>query len=44
MEGNRVREEWFRNSVHCMEGRGGKKEEQMWGKKDMTKKEARISL
>ena len=25
MEGNRVREEWFRNSLHSMEGRGGKK-------------------
>ena len=33
-----MREEWFRNSLHCMEGRGGKKEEKMWDKKDMTRK------
>ena len=32
MEGNRVREEWFRNSLHCMEGRGGKKGRGVWQK------------
>ena len=38
MEGNRVREEWFRNSLHCMEGGGGAKKGRDVGKKDMTRK------
>ena len=37
-EGNRARENWLRNSLNCKKGRVGKKEEKMWGKKDMTRK------
>ena len=37
-EGNRAREKWLRNSLNCKKGRVGKKEEKMWGKKDMTRK------
>ena len=37
-EGNRAREKWLRNSLKCKKGRVGKKEEKMWGKKDMTRK------
>ena len=43
-EGNRVREKWLRNSLQCKKGRVGNKEENMWGKKDMTRREARIEL
>ena len=37
MEGNRVREKWFRNSLHCMERRGGKKRRYV-GQKGYDKK------
>ena len=31
------RDKELRNSLHCKKGRVGKKEEKMWGKKDMTR-------